>query len=701
LRAHLHAEVGPFPGLEELAAAFLACRGYSGRLARRLIEAGRGAAGEAWEMRRLAALMLQHLVLELPRRDLEELDLLCVALGLKGAPGRDLPLDAQVLAEGYSTTGIEGFGRELRHRLGSAARVCSPLCGLATAAAAWRDFLSFSRMECKLPLARYLFSPAEVAARVRGQLRLSRGVADPFPADPGYIAVEAARALSTLPAYEAEICRRLLCGTPIYWVSDATSSELNSLVESPLGTVVLVVKPPGSDLELEIKRTGRRAPHPLGALLRRAGREVPYPHRLDGGSMRQMLQWEAQMAGLVARIYRLVHGAEAPSSRALAITAVYGVPTGGREAHVLDYFTDPASFGAGFGAMREGLLEAMAAGKLLRGWRPMGLPGELGLTIEFLNHYPPAQALLAGTTSFRLDRMDLYLSPAGADEYQSEGASTGVRQGREEARRLADLVLEEALGVYSPPRVRYRSHGRYVAAALAVPANRRRADRTYLALARQLGRLWGTLTAVHGGSLGESFVARNVGLKSCWERGRRRVKIISMDHDVMTIEATSRGRGFHPLATLPALLEDERFIMGEHRASAPYPVEGAMDHLERIYRVGKDTARRGRAAVLNEMRRAYRRTQAALGTEAELAGLFEAPYLKCLRDWNLLVSRYLAARAANESDDAFKTAATRLLERRGCDPELIDEQLRAVAQYADFLTRYAFLYRKKGRTGGR
>ena len=68
----------------------------------------------------------------------------------------------------------------------------------------------------------------------------------------------------------------------------------------------------------------------------------------------------------------------------------------------------------GMTVLREGLLEAVAGGKRLRGWRPMGLPGDLGLTIEFLNHFPPAQALLAGTSSFRLDRMDLYLSTAGA-----------------------------------------------------------------------------------------------------------------------------------------------------------------------------------------------------------------------------------------------------------------------------------------------
>lgn len=688
------AELGPLPPrLEELCAAFLAGRGYSRALARTLIEAGRGSAGEAWEVRRLAALMLQRLVLQLPRGAIEELDLLCFWLGLKTAPGLDLLLDAQVLAEGYSTVRLADFGRELRRRLARAERVFAPLRGRATPAAAWRDFLAFSRAECTLPLARYLFSPAEVVERVRGQLRQSRGVADPFAGGSSDVAEEeSARAFAAMPRYEAEICRRLLHGSPVYWVARATSSELNALVECPLGTVVVVIKPPGSDLELEIKRAGRRAPNPLGTAHRRNGREVPFPHRLDGGSTRPMLRWEGRMGALAARIYRLVHGAEAPVSRMLAITSVYGVPAGGREAHVLDYFNEPESFGAGFAAMRERLRESVTSCRELDGWRSLDLPGELGLTVEFLNHFAPAQALLAGTSSLRLDQAALYLTAAGARRYLARRTGGAARPGEEEARRLADRVLEQVLGAYSPPREPYRDHRRYVEAALAVPANRRRADRAFLGLARQLGKLWGTLAAVRGGSRGESFVARNVGLRSFWERGRWRVGLVTMDHDVLNIEGTRTSR-FLPLTTLPVLLEDERFIMGEHRRSAPYPVKGAMDYLQQIYRVGKEVRGRGRAALLAEKRRAYRRTRAALARDAELAGLFRESFVRHLGDWDALVGRYLAARASDVNDGSFRRTAARLLERRGCDPALLEEYLWGVTIYADFLTRYAFLYR--------
>lgn len=693
----LRAEIGGAPGGEELCAAFLVCRGYSSALADRLIAAGRGARGESWEVRRLAALMLQCLALRMPRAELGglgELDQFCVALGLKDVAGVDLPLSERVLAEGFTTTALAGFGRELRRRLGRAAPVWRRLRGRATSEAAWRDFLAFARSECRLALARYLFSPAEVVERVRGLVRVSRGVADPFPAEPDYVPEEAAAAVAALPPYEAEICKLLLAGSPIYWSSPATSTRVNALVENPLGTVVMVVKPPGSDLELEIKRTGRRGAPRLGVVMRRDGEEVPYAHRLDGGSMRTMLRWEARMAALLGRIYRRVHGAEAPIPRTLAIATVYGVPAGDEEAHVLDYFTWPQSDGEDFAAMRQALREAVTVGREQSVWHRTDLPGALGLTVEFLQNFTPAQGLLAGTSSFRLDRvLDFMLGP-GAGAYFERAAGGRPDRPREQGRRLADQVLEEVLGEYSPPPVAYRSHRQYVQAAFAVPANRRRADRAFLALARQLGTLWGTLSAVRGGSRGESFVARNVGLKSRWERGRWRVQIVSMDHDVMNI-AGGDAHHFRPLATLPAMIEDERFILGERRADAPHRVHGALDYLQEIYRVSPRTAGAGRSALLRELRRAYRRTHEAALHGRSLAGLCRPLFVRRLRDWDEVVRRQLAARsggASDERDAAFAAATAQWLADRGYEPRQIEEHLRAAALHADFLSRYSFLY---------
>ena len=214
-------------------------------------------------------------MLRIPAGNMTEFELLLSGLELKAA-GSDYVRDA-VLAEGYTTTELHGFVRELRRRLSRASGVLGRLRGRRTAAGALRDLLLYARKECKLVLARYLFRPEEVAEHILSQVRTSRGMPSPFPEQPFHMREEAQRALSALPEYEARILHRLGQGHPILWVSDRTSSEINSLVEYPLTTVVLVLKPPGSDLELEIKRAGCRGDRLLGIVYDRDGSRSPVP----------------------------------------------------------------------------------------------------------------------------------------------------------------------------------------------------------------------------------------------------------------------------------------------------------------------------------------------------------------------------------------------------------------------------------------
>src|SRR5215213_4195702 len=155
-----------------------------------------------------------------------------------------------------------------------------------------------------------------------------------------------------MPEYERRILERLRETHQIYWVADKTSSELNSLVEYPLTTVVLVVKPPGSHLEFEIKRAGRRGRCPLKVVHRRDGVMVPPSHRLDGGSPQWLLRFESQSVSRLSGIYRLVHGSEAPFSTFHSRTSIYNIPVNDREENVLNYFTESQIFGHGFREMR-------------------------------------------------------------------------------------------------------------------------------------------------------------------------------------------------------------------------------------------------------------------------------------------------------------------------------------------------------------
>ena len=681
LRRVAEAELGPAPDAIALVVRFLADLSYARPLAMELLDVA-GRASAPWELRRIAALMLQSQILRLAPRALNEFRFLCDRLGLReGVAER---VRDSVLAEGFTTTELRGFARELRVRLSRARSVLVPLWEGEATPAALRNFFAYARRECRLELARYLFRPEEVVDRILSQVRLSRGMPHPFPEKHAYIREEARRAFAGLPAYEAEILQRLGQGHRILWVSGRTSSEINSLVEYPLTTVVLVVKPPGSDVEIEIKRAGCRGDGDdrlLAVVYERGGEAVPPSHRLAGGSMGGGLKYEARSSSFLARLYRAAHGAEAPLSRSLAVRSIYGVPIDGREEHICDYFTHAWAFGEGFPAARGALQESVEA-FVEEANGPPELPGDLGETMRFLYCVTPAQGILTWTSSFRLDKLALYLSTDGPDRYFREGL--GREPGTGEAKRFADELLEEILGLYTPPDVPYRSHDRYVAAALALPANRARANRVYLDLMRQIGTFWGTLYAAGGCTWGESFVARNVGLRSCWEDGRWRVRILFMDHDRMRI---GRDHLFEPHKVLRGMWEDQRYILGDGIGKGSSG-KGEVGFLGEIYRVAPEVVRSGRRALGVAARRAYRKTLSVMADHPEARPLFRRSFLRESGHWDE-VMRTLPS-LGRETLQPF-------LRQRRYESARIEPYLETVEEHSDFLETQRFFHRPETR----
>lgn len=653
LAAAVAADFPGEPRVLQWVAELLAGGRYRRPFALALLAAARGEGGDSWEARCLAALMLQHQVLRVPARSWEEQRIMLRALGLPSDP-----------KEGFSSAEPRRLFAELRRKLARAERVLQRLRGRRTSLAAWRGLVALSRQECKLALARYLFTPAEVVARVRRLARASRGVPDLSWLDDEVVAAEAERSLGSLPRYEAEVLAGLQEPPCIHWVAPGVGGELNALVEYPLTTVVLVVKPPGSCLEIELKRAGRRGPHPLSATYERDGEPVPLSHRLDGGSLTRCLNFDAAGTHRFAHLYRAVHGREAPLSRTHAVASILTVPTPAGEVPLLDYLTRPEVFGAGFAEMRAAMAEAVAAFSDERDTSLPPLAGPLGLTVQFLSFTAPAQAVLSGTTSFRLDRLALYLSPEGPEAYGGPGVE------REDGRRLAEDVLEEVLGECSPPAGRYRDHGRLVDAAFAVPANRARADACFAAALEEIGRVWGTLLALRGSSRGESFVARNVGLRGTWRDGRWTVGITFMDHDDLCFAP----RRFEPLSALPDMLLDERHVLRSVAA------------LESIYRVDRAGAEAGRAGLRRQMALAYARTRESITTDPGLRPLFSPTFLRRLNDWDDAARELLAA------PEGWEERARRLLAGRGYGAARVTEHLEALKLATGFLERTRCLY---------
>jgi hypothetical protein len=675
---------GPFVGerlAEELVREFLDRPSYDRDFAGRLVAvAGARGCAPSWPVRRLAVLMLEAQLLALPAGDAGEWGRVLRAIAADPASGLEFPPGRSVLDEGYSTAAWPGFTAELRARMGRHERIHRRLRGAERDPDALVDFLDLSRQECKLTLARYLFHPDEVVERIGDQVRTSGGLL--VRPDTDLIRAEAEHLLELLPAYERAIVAGLAAGSQIFWVDDATDSRLNSLVEYPLGTVVLVVKPPGSCLEFEIKRAGRRGPNPLSVVHDRSDEPVPPTHRLDGGSMAGSLRTESSGAALMARLFRLVHGQEAPISRTVALHSIHEVPCAFGRVQVLDYFTDPDTFGEGHAAMRQAIGRSIES--FGREWEvePLDVPGDLGTTVAFLSQVSPAQSLLVGTTSFRLELLSAYLSDEGPDLYFRRGL--GVEPSEEEVRRFRQTLLDEALGGLAAAEVEPRDRESFVDALLAVPENRRRADAVYLDLTAQIGRFWGSAFGLKFYSNGESFVGRNVGLRSVWEGGRWRVRVVFMDHDILTVDLDA----YRPKKVVAGCWLDALYIFGNLAGRR----RGELDHLAAIYRVDPTLAGRGRASLLAAARDSFRTARERLSHDPEVRAFFDPLVLKRTLDWDSAAAAYLRARRRGLEVAEARDEGAEVLEFRGHPPDVITTYMEAVVECAGFLEGIAELF---------
>jgi hypothetical protein len=513
---------------------------------------------------------------------------------------------------------------------------------------------------------------------------VTEGVRDVDVSQPAFIDAEIRHNLSMLPDYEAGILQRLCTASKIYWVGSSTSAAINSLVEYPLSTVVLVIKPPGSDVEFELKRAGRKGDNALSVVFKRNGHDVPASHRLDGGSMQWLLRYEARSGSKMSSIFRLVHRVDAPMPGYMARSTVYSIPTrnGSGSAATFRYFTDPHSFGdERFRDMRSAMASAVKVYERDEGENLPVTGGEMGLTAEFLSHVAPAQAILCGTSSFRVDKVATYLSSDGAEKYFRE--YQGIEYSANEARRFADELLDEVLGVYVPPTVASKSYGRYVDAAFAVPSNRERANQIFLSLVRQIAEFWGTVLGVRGQSRGESFVGRNVGLRSVWVDGQWRVKLIFMDHDALTLPDLEIGH-FFAQNMLPGMLLDERHIWGKANP-ALFPTS-LVGYLLGIYRIDPRLEFEAQYVAETELLRAYKKTQAAVLNDCKLRAFVNEVFVSRLLDWDQFVAGYLGGK------NGWKSRMKRIFKEKGYERDAFEYYSEACEKYRGFIERNSFLY---------
>jgi hypothetical protein len=637
-----------------------------------------------WSSRRIAVLALESKLLLLDPGATDEFVPLLARLGFTPEVGAVCRSD--VLKQGYTTTEPRAFFGELKWRLSRLAPVHDFLrCGEA-APEAVAKFEHVASQECLLTLARAVFGADEVVSRVLSLVRLTAAEIDTAEGDP-HLQQEAKRAIDLLPDYEADILLRFRREVRSWWISSETPGTCNALVESPIGTSALVIRPPGSTVEFEIKRVGMRSRHPLNIVFKRDRSRVAPSHRLQGACTLSVLRWEATNSALLSSLYRKIHGEPAPIAQITELRAIKAVPrSDGDHIRLLNWFEDPAAFGGGFDAMRRAMARSLSA-FVEEGYVIKSVPrSPEAQTRAFLQCMTPAQCTLVGTSALRLDKADAWLRGKGAESYFT--TIYGRRPSVPQACSLADTILLEILGMYRPP-ARRDSYPGYVAAAFADAENRAAADRAFSAALKSLGCLWGTLLGLRGFTEGECFVPRNVGLKAVFTGGTWRPQIIFMDHELTSIVG-KRWRHFHPRTALPGMHKDWVHIVGGKLGGQLWP--GTVATLIDIYRVDAALADQGRASMIEEIRRAYRVTLARLRDDEDVRAHFRPSFLDPLLAWDAVIARYRASRVGARKRSKWKGRMRRVMETHGLDEPLIQEYREAIHRHRRMLHRCPYLF---------
>jgi hypothetical protein len=638
--------------------------------------------GKNWASRAAAVLAVEHQLLLLDPASPDEFIPILMRLNFISASNAACRPD--VLKQGYTTVDPRAFVVELTRRLFRLAPIHARLRGANCEPEAAASFEHVASHERLLTLARAVFSPEDVVSRVLHQVCLTAGDVETPGSDP-YFEEESRLAADRLPEYEADILRRLLGIGGSWWVRPATPSDLNALVEYPVGTLALVIRPPGSCIEFEIKRVGLRGHQPLDAVFEQRGVAVAPSHRLQGGASLSVLRWEANSSAILSGLFRRIHRELAPISQMVQLRSVKAVPRAdGSQVPVLAWFEGQAASGDRFAAMQRAMARSLCA-FVDESYVIQSVPRSTRARARaFLQCLTPAQCTLVGTSALRLDKANAWLHADGAESYFR--AAHARLPTPIEAYRFADSIVLEILGTYRPPTAS-GSYASYVAAAFADPTNHAAAKRSFGGAVASMGRLWGTLLGLRGYTEGESFVPRNVGLKAVWIDGAWTVQVVFMDHELTNIIG-KRLRHFHPGTALGGMHKDLVHICGGRLGGRQWP--GSLAVLADIYRIDAAGAAQGCALLIKEMQHAYRITLERL--RGDLRSHFRRTFIDPLLAWDEVVGLYRASRVGARQRAQWKGRMRRVMLAHGLDEKLVQEYRRAIHRHRHMLRRHPYLF---------
>jgi hypothetical protein len=187
--------------------------------------------------------------------------------------------------------------------------------------------------------------------------------------------------------------------------------------------------------------------------------------------------------------------------------------------------------------------------------------------------------------------------------------------------------------------------------------------------------------------MGESFVGRNCGLRSVFEDGEWRIRIVFMDHDSL-IFAARYEKEYSPRPSVRAAMRDARFIFGKSFGGRN-PIRGEFDHLRDIYRVTPATERRGLAQFRTAMKDAYDRTGHAVRNDREVRRMFIPEFVDRMGDWDDVVRIWLRGKRD------WKSSVIATLLGRGYTQRIAEHHVETLVNQKQFLEHIAFLFRDR------
>ncbi|HEX2062359.1 MAG TPA: hypothetical protein VHK90_16595, partial [Thermoanaerobaculia bacterium] len=187
--------------------------------------------------------------------------------------------------------------------------------------------------------------------------------------------------------------------------------------------------------------------------------------------------------------------------------------------------------------------------------------------------------------------------------------------------------------------------------------------------AAQLGEMHGTVAGLRGGSSGESFAPRNIGLRCVLEAGAWRVRLSFMDHDSLNICGRA-DRDYHPRPLAKYLALDIK-----HAARS-------LRMLDRIYPFPR---REAHEAFRRAAADAYRKTVDAVATDPRFRPLFHASFRDRVCDFDAIVRKSVDRDVAT-----WKKWATRFLRTKKYPAHLVEEYLAMIPPFRAYWKRAAF-----------